>query len=254
MSTDTDEETKAIVVKRIDPWPTVAVGIVCIALGYFAGREHVKYEIKSSISAALTTAQEKMSESFKNGFGAPTKQQDSGEPKTPPPTPQQLEQENAKKRELVVAEIKQLEESKSQAEAMKRELAKFRIMRSTFSKVKGPISEDPRISLTVKNETGKPILRASFLGTLISPGRAVPWLKDTFSYQIRGGLEPGEAATWDLAPNMFSEWGKVEYRNDMVLTVEVVKLEGPDGSDLFPVSFQERDLKRLESLRSSLNK
>ena len=99
--------------------------------------------------------------------------------------------------------------------------------------------------MRVRNGTEHAISRAYFSGTLATPGRAVPWLREDFNYQVPGGVEPGETADWSLAPNMFSEWGSVEQRDDMVLTVEVMKLDGPDGETLYDSNFSEEDDKRL---------
>ena len=62
-------------------------------------------------------------------------------------------------------------------------------------------SYKPIIELTVRNNTGHPVSRAYFEGVLSTPGRSVPWIKDSFNYQISGGLEPNEESTWRLAPN-----------------------------------------------------
>ncbi len=80
----------------------------------------------------------------------------------------------------------------------------------------------------------------------------MPWLEETFNYPISGGLEPGESATWSLAPNMFSEWGSLEERDDAVFTVEVTRLDGADGEALYEVEFDEDDEKKLEQLEEQV--
>ena len=91
--------------------------------------------------------------------------------------------------------------------------------------------------------------RAYFTGTLASPNRSVPWIKDDFNYEISGGLEPGEEVTWYLAPNMFSDWGKVDAPKDAVFTVEVTQLDGPDEEEMYSVNnFGEDEQERLEEL------
>ena len=82
-----------------------------------------------------------------------------------------------------------------------------------------------------------------------SPGRSVPWLDDTFNYEIPGGVEPGEKTTWQLAPNMFSDWGKVEIRPEAKFTVTVIRLDGPDEKELFgEAHFDQNDEQRLLEL------
>lgn len=157
----------------------------------------------------------------------------------------------AKEKEQALQEIKELEEKRIKAEEARSQLSSFKITRSRFYKRRREyLGPEPIIELTVQNETKFPVSRAYFTGTLASPGRAVPWLKDQFNYEISGGLEPGEKATWSLAPNMFSDWGKVEAPKDAVLTVTVEQLDGADGESLFSRrDFDDNDMERLTSLK-----
>jgi len=164
-----------------------------------------------------------------------------------------------KEKEKVQAlqEIKELEEKKASMEKDKKELAKFEVLRSRFYKLKGEFrfpGGEPIIELTVKNGTQHAVSRAYFIGTLASPDRSVPWLKESFNYSISGGLEPGEQATWKLAPNIFSEWGKVNAPKDAVLTVEVERLDGADGQALYSLrKFTEDDEMRLNKLKKQFS-
>lgn len=156
-----------------------------------------------------------------------------------------------RERAQALAEIKELEEKRARAEQGRAALAKFEVTRSRFFKQKRQfLGSEPIIELTVKNGTGHAISRAYFVGTLASPGRSVPWLKDTFNYSISGGLEPGEEATWRLAPNMFSDWGTVAAPADAIFTVEVEQLDGANKETLFSTKeFSARDAERLEKLK-----
>lgn len=161
-----------------------------------------------------------------------------------------LAERREKERQQALQEIKELDEKKQNAEAAKAELAKFEVLKSRFYKrARSFGTAQPLIELQVRNGTEHAISRAYFIGTLATPGRAVPWLKEDFNYPISGGVEPGETAEWSLAPNMFSKWGTVEQRDDMVLTVEVLKLDGPDGETLYDANFSEEDEKRLQALK-----
>lgn len=157
-----------------------------------------------------------------------------------------------KKKEHAKEEIEELYEKKVQAEKDREMHAKFEVKRSRFYKRKKGtyyVTEEPIIELTVLNGTDQAISRAYFTGTLASPKRSVPWLKDDFNYNISGGLEPEEEVTWYLAPNMFSDWGTVNAPKDAVLTVEVKQLDGPDGEELYSVNnFGEEEQERLEEL------
>lgn len=156
----------------------------------------------------------------------------------------------AKEREQAITEIKELQNKKAAAQAAKVELAKFEVSRSRlYMQHREFLGEQPIIELTVRNGTGYAVSRAYFVGTLASPGRSVPWIKDSFNYQISGGLEPGEEAKWSLAPNMFSDWGKVKAPTDAVFTVEIEQLDGANGTTLYSASdFTNHDAERLTKL------
>lgn len=157
----------------------------------------------------------------------------------------------AKERAQALTEIKELEDKKAGATAARNELAKFEISRSRFRLVPqrfgGP---EPLIEMTVKNGTAAPISRAYFVGTVASPGRTIPWIREDFNYQIAGGLEPGESASWSLAPNQFGPWGKTSVPSDAILTVVAVKLDGPDEKVLYDARFDASDETRLASLKA----
>lgn len=158
----------------------------------------------------------------------------------------------AREREQALDEIKELEAKRQAATLAREELKKFEVLRSRFYKRERQyMGEQPIIELSIKNGTSSPVSRAYFEGTIASPGRSVPWLQDTFNYSISGGLEPGENAEWSLAPNQFSDWGKVDAPADAIFTVTVEKLDGPDGETLYSTrDFGERESKRLAELKS----
>jgi hypothetical protein len=158
----------------------------------------------------------------------------------------------AREREQALNEIQELEKARIEVDKSREELKKFSILRSRFSlKERDFMGKQPVIELTVKNGTNSPVSRAYFNGVIASPNRSVPWLKDDFNYSIKGGLEPNEEASWSLAPNMFSDWGKVDAPADAVFTVTVERLDGPDGKTLFSTTgFGEQEAKRLDELKS----
>lgn len=153
----------------------------------------------------------------------------------------------AEQKKQALKEIAELEQKKSEAEADALELQNFEISKSRLYQRDDGFMKKPIIELTVINNTDDPVARAFFEGVVASPGRSVPWIEDTFNYQIPGGLEPEETAEWTLAPNMFSEWA-TEVPGDAILTLKTYKLEGP-GYEISSDSFSERDAKRLEDLR-----
>jgi hypothetical protein len=156
-----------------------------------------------------------------------------------------------RERQQALEEIRELESKRVNSEKAREELKKFQVIRSRFYlREQEFMGKQPIIELTVKNGTSQAVARAYFEGTLASPNRSVPWHKDTFNYSISGGLEPGEEATWNLAPNMFSDWGKVDAPKDAVFTVTVEQLDGPDGKVIYSArEFNESDRERLNELK-----
>lgn len=165
---------------------------------------------------------------------------------------EQIKKERAEReRSQALVEIKELEAKQASAEKTKGELEKFEVVRARFYKRhREYIGLEPIIEITVKNGTGKAISHAYFEGTLSSKGRSVPWLKEEFNYSISGGLEPGEGATWRLAPNSYGVWGKVETPSDAVLTVNVIQLDGVNSESHFSIrGFGKDEAARLTELK-----
>jgi len=167
----------------------------------------------------------------------------------------------AKEREGVLKAIKDLESKKALAESAKAELAKFKIVSARFYKrdhkdyMGRIVGKEPVIELKVKNETSYPVSWAHFDGALNSPGRSVPWVKESFMYHIRGGLEKGEESTWTLLPEQYGIWGTTKIPDDAILTVKTVKLDGSDDKVLFDSKgFTESEEESLKTKKMELAK
>jgi len=161
----------------------------------------------------------------------------------------------AVRKKQIEAEIAELTAEKNKATQDAAALKKFEVQRSRFYYSTTGFTKSPVIELTVKNGLGVAVSRAYFKGILTSPGRSIPWVSDTFNYSIAGGLEPNEVGTWKLSPNMFGTWAKApENRDDLVLTVELVQVDGANAKTLYDTEFSERKQTRLDALRASLEK
>ncbi len=178
---------------------------------------------------------------------------------------QEIAAQKKRIKEKIIKTVDEIKELKKQYEIVKKarsEISKFKIIKSEFYYAESSYITKPIIDLKIKNETKYPISRVYFSAVLSSPGRSIPWVKDTFNYKVPGGVEPGEIAEWSLAPNMFGEWSKAPRdRDDMILTVEVTRLDGSDEETLFDSEFSEYDKnrvfsarERLDSLKESLKK
>jgi len=159
------------------------------------------------------------------------------------------EERERKEREQAISEIAELQKKQADAAAAKQKLAEFQVTRSRFYIDEGAFVTKPVIELSVTNRTSSPVSRAYFHGVVASPGRAVPWISENFNYSISGGLEKGESATWRLNPNMFSAWS-TKTPQDAVFTVEVVRLDGPDGKPLYDAEgLSDSENERLAELK-----
>lgn len=165
------------------------------------------------------------------------------------------EKNEQKKKEQARLEILELYDLRENAQRDQQMLAKFEVLRSRFYKRKTGtyyITKEPIIELTVKNGTDVAVSRAYFTGTLASPERSVPWIKDNFNYEISGGLEPGEKVTWSLAPNTYGDWGNVDAPKGAILTVEVTQIDNPEGKAVYSLNnYGTLEEERLQELLTS---
>ncbi|MGB5829200.1 MAG: hypothetical protein WBH22_22505, partial [Pseudomonas mandelii] len=154
-----------------------------------------------------------------------------------------------------LAEIKQLQDIQQMAEKAKVEMAKFQILKSEFyfteknKNVAAPHGQ-PVVVAKVKNGTTYSVARVGFKGTVASPGRATPWFVGTVELPIPGGIEPGESPTWEITPNQFSDWGKLDAPAEALFSLEIIKLVGADGTLLFDASgLTPQQTERLQALQ-----
>jgi hypothetical protein len=161
-------------------------------------------------------------------------------------------QQRAERAAKLAADIEALVAKQTAAAQAKEQLAQFRVLASTFAFEESDFDRSPTIELHVRNDTAHPIARVYFDAVLATPGRSVPWVDTRFNYEIPGGLEPGEQATWRLAPNRFDDWGRAPAdRDDMVLAVVPYRVDGADGKALYDArQFDADDDKRLRKLRA----
>ncbi|MBS0526017.1 MAG: hypothetical protein JSS04_20475 [Proteobacteria bacterium] len=135
-----------------------------------------------------------------------------------------------------------LQQAQDELQAADRSLAEKRVLTEQITVANARFwysaqrfgSDEPVISFTLENKGKIAIKRIFMEGTLQTPGRSVPWLKETFNSEVPGGIEPGEKHKFDLAPNRFGEWGKVpkDVVGTAVLTLRLVAFEDPSGQKL----------------------
>jgi hypothetical protein len=161
-----------------------------------------------------------------------------------------------KEKQQALAEIKQLQDIQQAAQIAKVEMAKFQILKSEFyftekNKNSAAPHGQPVVVAKVKNGTTFSIARVGFKGTVASAGRATPWFVGTVELPIPGGIEPGESPTWEITPNQFSEWGKLDAPAEALFSLEIIKLVGADGAVLFDASgLTPQQTERLQALQN----
>jgi hypothetical protein len=130
------------------------------------------------------------------------------------------------------------------------------IEHARFFWTEGGIMDQPVVAFTITN-SGTTALRSVRLGALLETvGRSVPWVETNISYSFPGGLEPGEVKDLELAPNQYMDgWGNKELRtrDDLVLTLTVIGIQGPDETWLETTASRDFD-QELEDLRGQRDK
>ncbi len=162
-----------------------------------------------------------------------------------------LAERREKERKQARAEIEELEARRKRSQEDREQLERFEVLRSRFFKERvGFLGPQPFVELSVRNGTAQTVSRVHFIGTLASPDRSIPWLRERFSYRVEDNLEPGQDGTWRMPMNPFSAWGTTDVPEDVVLTVEVDELEGPKAKTLYSRrGFGEADARRLTLLK-----
>jgi len=149
---------------------------------------------------------------------------------------------------------KRLAVEQTKIEAAKTALAAIALTNPKFEFHSSYGISEPAISFVIANKSKTVIRRIFVRGVLQTPGRAVPWVDDTFNYEMQGGLEPGEKQQLDLAPNMFGEWSKVPKNvvAGAVLTLTLVNVENAAGEKIVKDAALDGHRDRVKSLENGV--
>ena len=158
------------------------------------------------------------------------------------------ESAQSRQRQRDDARLADLQQRKEAAQDASETLSKLEIENATFSIRETRFRDEAIIALTFTNTLDKAIAKVYMNGIYQTPGRSVPWLEDTFNYQIPGGVEPGETVQWRLSPNTMSAWSRQEEIDGARLRIEVEKVVFADGTEIDATVFRDRHRERLEEL------
>ena len=171
---------------------------------------------------------------------------------SPPATVEPPELAEAQReRDRVRARLEELEESLVRSEAARPNLEHFVIKRPRFYFAENGNGSRPVIAFGIRNDSEETVSRFYLESVLATPSRAVPWVVDSLPVPVPGGLEPGETREWTLPQPEDSDWALVpQDRNDMILTLQVVRADDPGGQPLYGASFTSDDARQLARLAS----
>jgi hypothetical protein len=149
----------------------------------------------------------------------------------------------------VSGKIQALQDLQAKSTASIRTLNAIQVYDSKYHWKSNGFSLEPLISFSISNYTAIPIRRIFLDAVLSSPGRTVPWVKESFNYEFPGGLEPGEVQYLNLDPGYSGNWRHQDLKTvkDALLTLTVRDAEDADGQRI-RVEFSEDDQKRLNVL------
>ncbi len=68
----------------------------------------------------------------------------------------------------------------------------FKVVTSKFYHETSSYCSKPKMDVTLKNNTSKPISRAYFKEKLDLPARVIPWVEEEINFSFSGGIESGE--------------------------------------------------------------
>jgi len=115
-----------------------------------------------------------------------------------------------------------------------KQLKKVKVSNAKFYYNEDGYKPKPTVELTVLNGTEHPISRVYFNCVLRTPGRSIPWVKESMNYSIPGGIEPGEKLSWILTPSSVGDWDNAPMnREDMVLEITAYRIDGIDEEAIY---------------------
>jgi hypothetical protein len=104
--------------------------------------------------------------------------------------------------------------------------------------------EQPVIEFSVRNAGKFPISRVYFKSILTTPNRSIPWVRQEFVQNFKGGLEPREKQQVILQP--YGDWNDRQLKDlpNAELKVVVTNIEDANGQRMIAVDSNNLEVKR----------
>jgi len=105
-------------------------------------------------------------------------------------------------------------------------------------------NEQPAIEFSVFNGGTSAVSRIYFRLVLTTPNRSIPWVKQDYIENFKGGLEPREKRQIAFQP--YGDWSDPQLKNlpDAQLKVDIVNYEDASGQRMISVDRESLELKR----------
>jgi hypothetical protein len=106
-------------------------------------------------------------------------------------------------------------------------------------------AKQPIIEFSVRNDGDVPVSRVYFNVVLTSPGRPVPWAKQSIVQDFKGGLQPREKRLMTF-PVSYGEWRdpQLQYLPNAELKVTVVNFNDANGERIVAFDNERLELER----------
>jgi hypothetical protein len=115
----------------------------------------------------------------------------------------------------------------------------------------------PVLDMEVTNNHSKAVETVVFRGVLRAAGKAEVLVDRQMRYEFGARLKPGETKKIRFEPNEYGEWAKAELekRDDLELSVDIINLSYPDGTELIRTYVFRGDdpVLKVENLKRRLN-
>lgn len=114
----------------------------------------------------------------------------------------------------------------SQATAELEQLRDVGVQNPRYSWTTGDYMPQAVVEFELVNRTNEPVTGVKLRGTLISAGRAEPWVYEVLTHELIRPLPGQSLERYRLVPNQFSAWGnrQLQRRRDLRLSFTVINV------------------------------